>query len=307
MARRVAAANEWPPEPNTWTGTARPHNPAERRPKKDNRRQRGPESDTQVSAGERRDKSEPGRRQRGRAPGLATATPGVAHPPAITTGRAVCVGCGGHTMARDARDMAAALESLGFNPPCVLLGDAAAREAVLAAIRSAFDSSTEDDVTVVFFSGHGDYGSVDDELWLLPGGSPPSVPNPEAVGVSAREIREMAVKAQSHSMVVLDCCYSGALVKQNNLGRLSKKWKQGAGRLFLTSSGDNDVTYHMAGARNSALTSAVLGQLRSGVTKAQSVARGVQAHFAEHPYWGRSMKAEERGSEFSLYHPRAPA
>lgn len=117
----------------------------------------------------------------------------------------------------------------------------------------------------------------------------------------------MAVKAQSHSMVVLDCCYSGALVKQNNLGRLSKKWKQGAGRVFLTSSGDNDVTYHMAGARNSALTSAVLGQLRSGVTEAQSVARGVQAHFAEHPYWGRSMKAEERGSEFSLYHPRAPA
>lgn len=224
--------------------------------------------------------------------------------------RALCIGCGDAIMERDGNDMAQALRAVvGYTDVTVLVGRKATQSNMMAKVSSLLHQqetpSKRMGTIFLFCSCHAIY-DPEGTLWLLSHDAPNR--QSHGIGLSVAGLRTACLKSTANVVVVLDCCYSGALAT-DNLGKLSRKWRKGPGRLFLTSSGESDVTFYRHGSRNSALTAAILKSLSSdndgtgGNTcyYARDLAERIKTYFSERPFWGRSVCAEFRGSDFMLY------
>lgn len=216
--------------------------------------------------------------------------------------RALCVGCGEAIMERDAKDMATALSSHGYADINLITSHEATQTTMQNVTTRVLENVPVNGNVVLFFSCHATTDE-NETLWLLPHDAPAHARTPQSVGLNARQLRAACLACPANVLVVLDCCYSGAVAK-DNLGRLSRKWQEGPGRVILTSSGPHDRTYYDDRSRNSPLTAILVRLLLKGsshrTTFSKQLARDAKDYFSDRPYWGRSLQAEERGRDFVL-------
>ena len=201
-------------------------------------------------------------------------------------------------MERDASDVAKTLRNIpsySSDEIRLLKGGRATAKAMNRSIDQLLENASSDSTLFLFCSCHARY-DPDGVLWLMPHKVPPQQ---DGLGVNVADLRHRILECPSNVMVILDCCYSGAIAK-NNFGRISKKWRQGSGRIFLTSSGAHDPTYFSKECRNSPLTACLLRSFPEHYGSAQALARAIRTYFAEKPYWGERICVEERGRDFSL-------
>lgn len=207
--------------------------------------------------------------------------------------QALCIGCGAAIMERDATDMATALQALGHTDVDLMTGRDVTQGNMRGKIASLLENAPIDRTAILFCSCHASY-DPDGTLWLLPYEA--LTTQSHSLGLSVSELRLACLDSAANVLVILDCCYAGAIAT-DNLGKLSRKWRNGPGRIFLTSSNEHDATFCSHRSRNSALTAVVLKNL-SCSKGVRDLAQRIKSYFSERPHWGPSVCAEERGSDF---------
>lgn len=198
--------------------------------------------------------------------------------------------------------MATTLQRVGYHHSSVALlaGATATQDRMQAAIAGWLEDgeASANRTQILYCSCHARY-DINEELWLLPHDASSAWQESRGAGVNVTELRRACLESRANFLIILDCCYSGAIAT-NNLGRLSRKWRQGPGRIFLTSCGPNDVTFYGREYKNSAMTAAILRNLPTTRHSARSLAESVKTYFSGRPHWGASVCAEERGQDFAL-------
>lgn len=105
-------------------------------------------------------------------------------------------------------------------------------DALDAAIERAFSASTEEDLSILYLCTHGVLSSADDgEVYLLLGDGTTETP------LSASQLCRMLMRVQGEKLLILDACYSGALIGRGTLPArtiLLPGAREGAASPFLT-------------------------------------------------------------------------
>jgi len=175
----------------------------------------------------------------------------------------ICVGVGCEEIENDATDVSQALGVWGYNSEdqVVLVGEAANRQKIESAMETMLLTSNFDTVWI-FISAHAEYSEASGECFLVTHGVS-GVEALEQHGISLRWLRNCCLQSIANVCVVLDTCYSGAFLNQAH-GKQSSKFREGPGRVFLTSSTPGKVSRYVEGQRNSVFTGALLAVIRGG-------------------------------------------
>jgi hypothetical protein len=136
----------------------------------------------------------------------------------------------------------------GFNIPDehLLIGEKATYKAIRKAISEVFFQPKAPDLSLFYFSGHGDadgYGNG----FILPWNTIKA--HPFACGINMKELHTVASKPQGKNasvIMIFDCCYSGIAADARGDRRAEfddqVKNLSGEGVVVLTSSGANEVS-----------------------------------------------------------------
>jgi hypothetical protein len=121
-----------------------------------------------------------------------------------------------HSVQSDLENVAAALREQGFDVKPILLNESA--ENIGRALRQiTTDTFSKNSRLLVYISLHGWYESTEQDGWLVAADTP--LPDPNAMGefrrraISMEDVRAWIRRSQAtHTLVVLDSCYSGAMI-----------------------------------------------------------------------------------------------
>jgi WD40 repeat protein len=146
--------------------------------------------------------------------------------------------------ANDARAIATAFQQragglYGSSPDPIVLRDSdATRSRILGALRSLKDRAKENDIVVIFFSGHGRQDGA--QFYLLPQDIDPAAPDDQAISGTDLKARLIEVPAK-RIVLFLDACHSGSVGTTLNTFRRELQGDD-SGVAVLTSCAGNEVS-----------------------------------------------------------------
>jgi uncharacterized caspase-like protein len=167
----------------------------------------------------------------------------------------------------DVEGLAAVLAdpAIGGFDPVETLRDASSGEARRRLVAFLREARPEDTV-LFYYSGHGKLDSSLSQLHLCTCDS--EVDLLEATGVSMRFVHDLLKKCRAQkSVVMLDCCYSGAAKGVRARGNIDEELRfsvQGTGTYLLTASNGIETAQEKEGGRYGIFTKHVIEGLRSG-------------------------------------------
>jgi hypothetical protein len=179
---------------------------------------------------------------------------------------------------------------LGGFEPVATLRDATSAEARRRLVAFLKDAGPEDTV-LFYYSGH---GKLDRSFALHLCTSDSEVDLLEATGISMRFVHDLLKKCRAQkSVVMLDCCYSGAAAGMKARGNVDEQLKfavQGTGTYLLTASNGIETAQEKEGGRYGIFTRHVIEGLRSG--EADHDGRGYVTMDDLYDYVVRAVRAE---------------
>ena len=117
---------------------------------------------------------------------------------------------------KDARDVSKVLQEKGSSVfrsvEVKLLKDKqATRQGILDGVAWLQKEATEQDLTVIFYSGHGGNGPKNG-FFLVPSGFDDD--HPQKTMLKGKELYDEASKVKGRVLVLLDCCHAGGMLKE---------------------------------------------------------------------------------------------
>lgn len=214
--------------------------------------------------------------------------------------------------ARDLRDLLTDPTACGYPPDQVtqLLDGEATAAALRAALEALAARTDPDDTAVVYFSGHGAHDVA--QQYILPYDcNPTDLPG---TAISGDEMTALTSQIQAGRLLVLfDSCHSGgagdpkSALTQVKLGLSENYYQvlaQGKGRVVISSSRPDEISWALGGMRNSLFTHYLLEALHGrgktlgdGYVRVFDVFRHVADHIPtkadQHPIFKASAMEED--------------
>jgi len=216
----------------------------------------------------------------------------------------------------DARAMADALRTIGFDAVFELYDDDASRTKIMELLRSKLSREVgPNDLLVVYFAGHGMRGG-DGESYLLPRDSTSDV---SRRGLSMQYLKEVALGLEVRAVLYLvDACLSGAIMRRagEQSGKLEEEYWTEARRsrvvqvISAGSAGESALENRRAGLFSAALRVGLLEGRADGdrdlVITTEELARYTservidESNNRQHPQWG-TLEGSGTVLMFDLY------
>lgn len=245
------------------------------------------------------------------------------------TGRALLVGVSRYAsvddlpqaVRSDVQDLKALLQdagTCGLAPASVgaLLDGEATADKLRRKLRDMAAVSTEEELFLFYFSGHGHRKTVGgtERTWLLPHDA--DLTDLDRTALSADELRDiMGAVVSKRQVILVDACHAGGLGAAKSTGPHPAGFAKsgvdalaaGAGRALLSSSRADEKSLILQGERNSVFTAALLEALRGAATDRgdglvgvldvfEYVSRTVPARADQHPV----LRADDLEGNFPL-------
>jgi hypothetical protein len=145
----------------------------------------------------------------------------------------------------------------------VLPNEKASRTAVLTALQELRAGSRDDDISLVFLSGHG--MQHDGRTFFLPADADPL--KPDVTAISKPDLIDLLSRIRGRVVVMLDICHAGAFTSglgpegMPDLTLLASDLRDKPGLVIFASSGRGQPSEEVAPSQNGAFTAAVLSGL----------------------------------------------
>jgi DNA-binding winged helix-turn-helix (wHTH) protein len=138
---------------------------------------------------------------------------------------------------------------------------------IIQALDDLFKTAKRGDIALVYYSGHG-YLDDSGDFFLVSHDSNPQLIH--STSIPAYAIHHMMRGSQcKHKVTILDCCFSGAFIKNNSYRKgptvpLSLPRLRGEAEVILTSSGKVQLSFEVEKGPNSLFTQYIIDGIKTG-------------------------------------------